>query len=150
MTAFTIVHVETGRYLYGGPLQVYYLLRGLTARGVRNILVCPQGSAIAHAAAEVAEVRAMPMRGDLDVGFIRRLRRLLRAERPALLHLHSRRGADVLGGIAARLAGVPVIVHTFHGHVFESYFSRLTTNVFIDLERIVAAMALDGSQPGPA
>jgi len=130
MTAFTIVHVETGRYLYGGPLQVYYLLRGLTARGVRNILVCPQGSAIAHAAAEVAEVRAMPMRGDLDVGFIRRLRRLLRAERPALLHLHSRRGADVLGGIAARLAGVQCVLTRRVDNPESRLFARLKYGLY--------------------
>ncbi|BAU50338.1 glycosyl transferase [Sulfurifustis variabilis] len=106
----TIVHVETGRHLYGGPLQVYYLLRGLKTRGVRNILVCPEGSAIAQAAAEVAEVRALPMRGDLDLGFMVRLRRLLRTEKPALLHLHSRRGSDVLGGIAGRLAQVRCVL----------------------------------------
>ena len=110
MTPFTIVHVETGRHLYGGPLQVYYLLRGLKAHGVRNVLVCPEGSAIAQAAVDVAEVRAMPIRGDIDLGFIARLRAVLRAERPALLHLHSRRGADVLGGIAGRLAHVTCVL----------------------------------------
>lgn len=110
MTRFTVVHVETGRHLYGGPLQVYYLLRGLKARGVRNVLVCPEGSAIAPAAVDVAEVRAIPMRGDIDVGFVPRLRAILRADRPALVHLHSRRGADVLGAIAARLARVKCVL----------------------------------------
>lgn len=108
--SFAVVHVETGRHLYGGPLQVLYLLRGLSARGVRNVLVCPEGSAIAQAAADVARVRAVPMRGDADIGFIGRLRTVLRTERPALVHLHSRRGADVLGGIAARLAHVPCVL----------------------------------------
>lgn len=110
MTSFTVVHVETGRHLYGGPLQVYYLLCGLKARGVHNVLVCPEGSAIAQAAAQVATVRAMRMRGDIDLGFIGRLRAILRAERPVIVHLHSRRGADVLGGIAARLAGVTCVL----------------------------------------
>jgi len=110
VTTLTVVHVEGGRHFYGGALQVYYLLRGLAARGVRNILVCPKGSAIAQAAAEVGEVRALPMGGDVDFGFIGRLRAVLRAERPAVLHLHSRRGAEVLGGIAGRLTKVPCVL----------------------------------------
>lgn len=61
----------------------------------------------------------------------------LRDLKPHIVHTHTAK-AGFVGRVAARLAGVPVIVHTFHGHVFESYFSRLTTNVFIDLERIVA------------
>jgi glycosyltransferase involved in cell wall biosynthesis len=49
------------------------------------------------------------MRGDLDFGFIWRLRRIIRQVAPDLLHLHSRRGADVLGGIAGRWCGVKTI-----------------------------------------
>lgn len=107
----TVLHVEAGRHLYGGALQVVYLLRGLQAQGVRNILVCPEGSAIAAAAREVgAKVLETPMGGDADVGLVWRLRGILRRERPDLVHLHSRRGADLWGGIAARLVGVPAIL----------------------------------------
>jgi glycosyltransferase involved in cell wall biosynthesis len=41
--------------------------------------------------------------------------------------------------LAARLAGVPVIVHTFHGHIFSGYFGPLKTRIFVTLERILAA-----------
>lgn len=110
MTTLTVLHVEAGVHLYGGALQVLYLLRGLAAQEVRNILVCPPGSAIAAAARDVAEVVETPLRGDLDLGFVGRLRHVIRRQRPDLVHLHSRRGADVLGGVAARLAGVPCIL----------------------------------------
>lgn len=107
----TILHVETGMHLYGGALQVYYLLRGLAAAGWRSVLVCSEGSAIAQAAAAfVHRVYAVPMHGDLDLKFIGRLRGIVRAEAPDLIHLHSRRGADVLGGIAARLEKIPVVL----------------------------------------
>jgi len=107
----TVLHVETGRHLYGGALQVAYLLRGLQAAGLRNLLVCPPGSAIATAAREAGvTVLETAMAGDADVGFVFRLRRILRRERPDIVHLHSRRGADLWGGIAARLAGIPVIL----------------------------------------
>ena len=51
------------------------------------------------------------MHGDADLLMSARLWRLIRETAPGLVHLHSRIGADVMGGIAARLAGVPVI-HT--------------------------------------
>ncbi len=107
----TVLHVEAGRHLYGGALQVVYLLRGLQAEGVRNLLVCPEGSHIAPAARETgAEVIETSMGGDADLGLVFRLRRIIQHERPDLVHLHSRRGADLWGGIAARLAGVPAIL----------------------------------------
>lgn len=106
-----ILHVETGNKLFGGPLQVYYLLRGLHQQGQQNILVCSAGSAIGDAAREVtANIYAVPMAGDLDIPFVWRLRRIIRKESPDLIHLHSRRGADLLGGIAGRLENVPVIL----------------------------------------
>lgn len=106
-----ILHVEGGRNLYGGAFQVLHLLRGLAARGHQNLLACPRGCALGEAAAPVAEVHGLPMHGDADLLMAGRLWRLMRATRPDLVHLHSRIGADVMGGLAARLAGLPVI-HT--------------------------------------
>lgn len=105
-----VLHVESGRHLYGGARQVAYILEGLAARGVDNLLACPSSSAIAEAAAPFARVVAMPMGGDGDVALAWRLARLIRAHRPDLAHLHSRRGADIWGGIAARLTNTPCIL----------------------------------------
>jgi glycosyltransferase involved in cell wall biosynthesis len=43
-----------------------------------------------------------------------------------------------VGRLAARLAGVPLIIHVFHGHVFHSYFGSLKTQIFINVERALA------------
>ena len=105
-----ILHIETGRNLYGGALQVLYLLRGLREKRVENILVCPTGSDICQAAAPYADLRAMPMRGELDLPFGLRLVRLIQACRPDVIHVHSRRGADLWGALAARSRGVPAVI----------------------------------------
>jgi len=106
-----ILHVETGMHLYGGAQQVAYLLDGLARRGVDNVLVCPPGAAIGARFRE-SRVKVVELRcsGDLDLGFVGRLSRTIAAERPQLVHLHSRRGADVLGGIAARHSRVPAVL----------------------------------------
>jgi len=106
-----VVHLETGRNLYGGAQQVLYLLAGLDAAGVRNTLVCPPDSAIRRAADNAGvNVHTIPMAGDLDVGFSRRFGQWLAVHKPDLLHVHSRRGADMWGGLAARRAGVPAML----------------------------------------
>jgi glycosyltransferase involved in cell wall biosynthesis len=106
-----ILHVEAGMHLYGGARQVAYLLDGLQQMRVDSILVCPIGSAIAQAAREMGiQVYEVPLRGDHDLPFIWRLKRIIDRERPDLVHLHSRRGADILGGLAAKMAGVKSVV----------------------------------------
>lgn len=62
--------------------------------------------------------------------------RFLRRERPQLVHTHTAK-AGALGRSAAWLARVPVIVHTYHGHVFHGYFSPQKTKLFLALERLL-------------
>ena len=105
-----VLHVEAGRNLYGGAQQVAYLIPGLAARGIENVLVCPAGAAIAAQLQRYCSVIETPFGGDLDIGFIHRLAGIIRAQQPDLVHLHSRRGADTLGALAARIAAVPCVV----------------------------------------
>jgi glycosyltransferase involved in cell wall biosynthesis len=107
-----ILHLETGRRLYGGARQVLHLLDGLRREpGVESVLVCPRGSATARAAAGAGHrVIAVPMGGDADILFPFRLARIIHAERPDLVHLHSRRGADWWGGLASRWTRTPCLL----------------------------------------
>ena len=68
---------------------------------------------------------------------------ILRRERPAILHTHGAKAGGV-GRLAAVLAGrsrPSVIVHTFHGHVLEGYFSPLRSTLFTWIERILARVS---------
>ena len=106
-----ILHVETGRHLYGGPQQVIYLISALIDRGYECTLVCPPDSGIDSAArAATIPVRNLFCAGDLDLPFAYRLSQYLQGSKPDLVHCHSRRGADMLGGLAASIADVPAVV----------------------------------------
>lgn len=104
-----IMHVEAGRHLYGGARQVCYLVEGLAAEGFESILVCARGSEIAGAVRN-ATVVELPMGGDLDVFWAGPLRKLIKAHAPDVVHVHSRRGADLVGGRCARRAEVPAVL----------------------------------------
>jgi glycosyltransferase involved in cell wall biosynthesis len=60
----------------------------------------------------------------------------MRGEQIDIVHTHLSK-AGILGRLAAWLAGVPVIVHTFHGDVLEGYFSALKSWAFTMAERLV-------------
>jgi len=104
-----IAHIEAGRHLYGGAAQVRYLVDELTRAGHDNVLICARGGALAREV-QTAPVVALPMRGELDVMLLPRLLRALQRLQPDLVHVHSRRGADLYGGAAAALAGIPAVI----------------------------------------
>ncbi|HEV8114128.1 MAG TPA: glycosyltransferase [Planctomycetota bacterium] len=104
-----IAHVDAEMSFSGGETQVFLLLEGLRARGHGGTLLCPPGSrAESEARARGFPVRTARMASDLDLGAVAALKRELDDLRPDLVHLHTGR-ATWLGGLAARLAGVPAI-----------------------------------------
>ncbi|MCA1761735.1 MAG: glycosyltransferase [Cryomorphaceae bacterium] len=75
-----------------------------------------------------------------DYKALQHLKRIIREVKPDIVHTHaSKPGA--LGRLAAHQCGVPVIIHTFHGHVFHSYFNSFTTGVYKAFERKLASMS---------
>src|SRR5262249_50785478 len=129
---------------------VSYLSAGLRDHGYETTLVAGTVSRGEQSMAYVAEELGVtvltiphlhreisPVR-DLLATF--RLARIMRAERPTILHTHTAK-AGAVGRLAAVFAGrarPPIIVHTFHGHVLRGYFGRFWTGVFKRLERLAA------------
>lgn len=79
--------------------------------------------------------RSLNLSGDIKA--YRKISELIRSFKPDIVHTHASK-AGALGRMAAIRNKVPVIVHTFHGHVLESYFSPLKNKVFITIERYLA------------
>lgn len=75
-----------------------------------------------------------------DVKAFFRIVRLLRRERPDVVHTHTAK-AGALGRAAAWLSRVPVVVHTYHGHIFHGYFSPAKVRIYLALERMLARMS---------
>ncbi len=144
-----LVHRLIARLNTGGPARhVVHLAEALDPARFRTRLIAgriteDEGDMTYYArerGVEVTEIAGMsrllsPLR---DLRSFLTLLRIFRRERPAIVHTHTAK-AGTVARLAAMAAGVPVIIHTFHGHVLGGlYFSRLKTRFFLAIERRLA------------
>lgn len=72
-----------------------------------------------------------------DYAAYKKIKKIIQEYKPDIVHTHASK-AGTLGRLAAYSCGVPIIVHTFHGHVFHSYFGKLKTLFYKIIERYLA------------
>lgn len=75
-----------------------------------------------------------------DLTAYREIKQIIKEFRPDIVHTHAAK-AGTLGRLAAYDMNVPVILHTFHGHVFHSYFGTAKTRLFLEIERFLARLS---------
>ena len=132
----------------GGPsLHVIHLSSGLVDYGFETRLVVGrtephEGDFLDMAKDRGVNLTVVPELGRAirplnDVRALFGLYRLIRRERPAIIHTHTAK-AGALGRVAALMARVPVVVHTYHGHVLSGYFHPLASLFFRGVERALA------------
>ena len=148
----------------GGPARhVVWLTQGLKPLGYETVLVTgvvPPGEDDMTYFAEAAGVapHVIPeMSREIsakDLLAVWKTYRLMRRERPDLVHTHTAKAGTVgrVAGLMYRwltprtLLGKPHacrFVHTYHGHVFHSYYSPAKTNLFLTVERMLARAVTD-------
>jgi glycosyltransferase involved in cell wall biosynthesis len=145
-----IVHAIARLNLGGAAQQVIELAAGQTQRGHRAVIAAGRLAEGEESMDFLAHERGVPvvpvpeLQRELslrrDLAAARRVRRLLRAERPDVLHTHAAK-AGAAGRLAAAVAGgarPSVRVHTFHGHVLRGYFGPRRERAFLAVERILA------------
>jgi glycosyltransferase involved in cell wall biosynthesis len=122
-----------GRLNVGGPaIHVVNLTAGLSPSRYHSLLVAgseneAEGSMLQFALSRGVSPTVIPeivtafSLAPRDAKALWKLYWLMRKERPHIVHTHTAK-AGFLGRLAARLAGVPIIVHTFHGHVLHGYY----------------------------
>lgn len=135
------------RFNLGGPVYNASYLTSDLSNEFNTLLIggpCEEGEAdamyIAHQLGVhpiVIEEMGRSVNPLQDLRALRRIRKIIREFKPDIVHTHASK-AGALGRIAARLEGVPVIVHTFHGHVFHSYFGKIKTLTYKTIERLLS------------
>jgi glycosyltransferase involved in cell wall biosynthesis len=148
----------------GGPARhVVWLTAGLQDAECESLLVAgtvPPGEDDMSYFAAGAGVRPLiipEMSREIspkDALTVWKLYRLFVRERPRVVHTHTAKAGTVgrVAGLLYRwltpgaLLGRPRpcrFVHTYHGHIFHSYYGRLKTRLFLDIERALARIATD-------
>jgi glycosyltransferase involved in cell wall biosynthesis len=72
-----------------------------------------------------------------DYKAYKEIKKIIREFKPDIVHTHASK-AGAIGRLAAIHCKVPIIIHTFHGHVFHSYFGKFKTNFYKIIERYLA------------
>ncbi|HWY34923.1 MAG TPA: glycosyltransferase, partial [Nitrosopumilaceae archaeon] len=72
-----------------------------------------------------------------DRAAYQKIKSIIRDFKPDIVHTHASK-SGAIGRLAASSCKVPLIVHTFHGHVFHSYFGKLKTEFYKNIERYLA------------
>jgi glycosyltransferase involved in cell wall biosynthesis len=133
----------------GGPaLHVTHLARGLNPARFETRLVTGQLGLNEGDMSDLArglDWQVIPEMGRelaplTDAITLIKLWRLMRTWQPHIVHTHTAK-AGAVGRIAARLAGVPVVVHTFHGHTFRGYWGRVGSWGAVMAERLLGRLA---------
>lgn len=79
--------------------------------------------------------REIDLRNDFEA--YRKMQQIIKDFKPDIVHTHASK-AGTIGRLAASNMKVPVIIHTFHGHVFHSYFGKMKTVMYKNIERNLA------------
>ncbi len=75
-----------------------------------------------------------------DIFVYRNMYKKIKQHRPHIVHTHGFK-SGLLGRLAAKAAGVPVIIHTYHGHLFHSYYNKYISNVIRLVERMLSKIS---------
>ncbi|HXF61124.1 MAG TPA: glycosyltransferase family 4 protein [Caldilineaceae bacterium] len=122
-------------------LLLFNQLRSLQAAGYEVVGISSPGPYVAELEAAGIRHLAVPMTRRLspsqDLAALVKLARLLRRERFTIAHTHNPK-PGLLGQLAARWAGVPIVVNTLHGFYFHDHMPPLWRRFYIQMEKIAA------------
>lgn len=141
-----VVHVITRLTLGGSSENTVSQVTALARAGYESLLAAgfeeSEAPTLADARRRGCRLVAIPGLGRevsprRDLAALLRLVRLMRRERATIVHTHTSK-AGFTGRLAARLTGVPAVIHQPHGHIFYGYYGPRRSAFFIRLERLAA------------
>lgn len=85
---------------------------------------------------EIAEMRRSILPFNDIIAYFK-IRKIIKEFKPDIVHTHASK-SGAIGRMAARSGHVKLVVHTFHGHVFHSYFNKFLSSLIVRFERYLA------------
>ncbi len=142
-----ICHVITRMIVGGAQENTLLTARGLHEKGHEVVLVTgpsegPEGELLHQGAPPEFETLVCPhlvreISPAVDVKAFFALKKLFAERKFDVVHTHSSK-AGIVGRLAARAAGTPLVVHTIHGLAFHKYESKLKNFIYIAAEKLAS------------
>ena len=143
-----VTHIITRLVIGGAQENTLATIAGLREKNDVDVHLIsgpttgPEGS-LATTAAKIPGLLTLvpelirPVHPLKDIIALRRLEKILRAQKPDLVHTHSGK-AGILGRLAAHRAGVPLIIHHIHGPSFGPFQGTIANRIFTAAEKYAA------------
>lgn len=119
---------------YLSPEYETLLVGGPEEEGEDSSLYIPEGLGLKPLVLKQFQ-REINLQSDFKA--YKEIKKIIREFKPDIVHTHASK-AGAIGRLAAIHCQVPIIIHTFHGHVFHSYFGKLKTGFYKIIERYLA------------
>lgn len=146
MEKLRVAHVITQLELGGAQRNTLYTVGHLNRTAFDTTLICGKGGLL-DPEAERGDWKTFfipslvrPVRPDQDLLAFIALYKHFRQHKPHILHTHSSK-AGILARLAGYFAGVPVIIHTFHGFGFTPRQSSFVRWFYVSLEKLCALLS---------
>lgn len=145
MTTYKLLHIITNLELGGAQKHALYVIKNMGANYKKHFISSTQGLLYEDCASlkgiNVTFLRTLKrnISPTNDVKALIFLIRYMRSHKIDIVHTHSSK-AGILGRWAAKIAGVPVIIHTIHGWSFNDYINSFLKWLYVFLERVTAAI----------
>ncbi len=141
-----VYHVITRMIIGGAQENTLYTVEGLhddprfDVKLITGPAVGREGELLSRARRKGIAIEEIPLLRRAinplkDTSTLFRLYRIFKKERPHIVHTHSSK-AGILGRLAARMAQVPVIIHTIHGLPFHPYQNSFQNSMYVFLEKL--------------
>jgi glycosyltransferase involved in cell wall biosynthesis len=141
MNKIKVLHIHTLALISGSGINTFLTMAKINSdRYVSELACASSGRLIELVKSQGLKVRPIrnftrPISPLKDILAVFELVSLIKKERYVIVHTHNSK-AGFIGRLAAKIAGVPVIVHTVHGFAFHPYEKFWRRKIFIFLERL--------------
>jgi len=139
-----VIHIITMLELGGAQGNTLFTVTNLDRNRFRVGLITGPGGILDEDAKKIPDLDlrfvpalVRPVRPLKDLSALIEITRILRQEEPDIVHTHSSK-AGIIGRLAAKAAGVPIVIHSVHGFGFNPYQHFLVRRLYVFLEKWMA------------
>lgn len=142
-----ILHIDTGREWRGGQRQALFLHEGLLSCGIESIVICNADGKFPEKCSE--GIIPLKFKGEADLGFLRELKKIIKTEKPDIVHTHD--AHSLTPALVAKAFGLRfILINTRRvdfsinkGFIKRKKYDNRQVNKIVAISRAIRSMLID-------